>query len=66
MEKAIHHQWKDLKRSAPPKDGEIVWTKIDDHRGERNVQKLKKQGNLWFTPDGAIYVYYEPTHYSNF
>lgn len=29
---------------------------------ERNVQKLSKQGNLWFTADGC-YIYYTPTHY---
>jgi hypothetical protein len=46
-----------------PKDGLIVMTKIDDGNGVRNEQELKRSGNLWFTPDGAIYVYYTPTHW---
>ncbi len=46
-----------------PPDGEIVMTKIDDENGCRNEQKLKRQGNLWFTPDGSMYVYYRPTHW---
>jgi len=43
--------------------GEVVLTKIDDEHGERNVQKLKRKGRLWFTPDEAMYVYYTPTHF---
>jgi hypothetical protein len=39
-----------------------VWTKIHDADGERNVQKLLRQGRLWFA-DG-MYVYYTPTHWS--
>jgi len=31
-----------------PKDGEVVHTKIDDEKGCRNEQLLKRQGNLWF------------------
>lgn len=46
--------------SAP--DGVEVWTKIHDFRGERNIQKMKRQGNLWFS--GGMYVYYSPTHWS--
>jgi hypothetical protein len=44
---------------------EEVWTKIDDDHGERNVQKLTRRGNLWFTdPEGGMYVYYTPTHWA--
>jgi hypothetical protein len=43
--------------------GEVVWTKIHDDDGERNVTKLKRSGNLWFFPDGSMYVYYTPTHW---
>lgn len=46
-----------------PLEGLVVDTKIDDHDGVRNVQRLKRQGNLWFTPDGSMYVYYRPTHW---
>jgi hypothetical protein len=42
---------------------EVVLTKIDDENGERNVQKLKRRGNLWFMPDDSMYVYYVPTHF---
>lgn len=40
-----------------------VATKIDDASGPRNIQNLKKIGNLWFYPDGSMYVYYQPTHW---
>lgn len=46
-----------------PPDGVIVETKIDDVDGVRNEQRLKRIGNLWFVPDGSIYVYYAPTHW---
>src|SRR5579863_173272 len=46
-----------------PPDGDPVPTKIDDAKGCRNEQDLKRQGNLWFVPDGSIYVYYTPTHW---
>lgn len=46
-----------------PDDGIEVMTKIDDANGVRNVQPLKRQGNLWFFPDSSIYVYYTPTHW---
>lgn len=47
-----------------PADEEI-WTKIDDEHGERNVARLTRQGNLWWTrSDGdGMYVYYTPTHW---
>ena len=41
----------------------VVMTKIDDERGVRNEQPLKRQGRLWWTPDGNMYVYYTPTHW---
>lgn len=40
-----------------------VWTKIDDANGVRNVQRLVRQGGLWWTPDLSLYVYYTPTHW---
>lgn len=46
-----------------PLDGVVVETKIDDAGGVRNVQTLKRQGTLWFYPDGSMYVYYRPTHW---
>lgn len=44
-------------------DGVAVETKIEDRDGVRNIQTLKRRGGLWFTPDGAMYVYYRPTHW---
>jgi hypothetical protein len=47
--------------SAP--ENVVVRTKIDDGQGVRNDQTLKRQGNLWWFPDGSMYVYYRPTHW---
>lgn len=44
-------------------ENEVVETKIDDKGGIRNEQTLKRVGNLWFHPDGKMYVYYTPTHF---
>ena len=46
-----------------PNDGLVVNTKIDDDKGVRNEQPLMRIGNLWFYPDGSMYVYYRPTHW---
>lgn len=46
--------------STAPRN-EVVETKIDDENGERNVQRLSRDGNLWWVPDGSMYVYYTPT-----
>lgn len=53
--------WKQTEELAP--DGQVVETKIHDEHGCRNVQTLKRQGRLWFYPDGSMYVYYTPTHW---
>ena len=47
--------------SAP--DGVVVETKIHDGDGARNQTQLKRSGNLWWFPDGSMYVYYRPTHW---
>lgn len=57
------NEWHKTTNSLPP-EGKIFMTKIDDQNGCRNEGKLKRQGRLWFTPDGAMYVYYTPTHWS--
>lgn len=46
-----------------PENGIVVRTKIHDENGSRNEQELKRSGNLWFLPDGSMYVYYTPTHW---
>jgi hypothetical protein len=48
-----------------PPNGVIVETKIDDADGTRNEQLLMRSDNLWFVPDGSMYVYYAPTHWRN-
>lgn len=52
-----------ISRSMLPPENLVVETKIDDERGCRNQQKLKRIGNLWYFPDGSMYVYYTPTHW---
>ncbi len=54
----------DNSRLGLPVEETIVMTKIDDEKGERNVQELKRYGNLWMFPDGSMYVYYTPTHFA--
>lgn len=54
--------WNECTRHLP-ENGIEVETKIDDEYGVRNVQTLKRQGNLWFYPDMSMYVYYRPTHW---
>lgn len=54
--------WQEVTDSLPP-EFVVVETKIHDQHGERNVQHLKRQGRLWWTPDGEMYVYYTPTHW---
>lgn len=46
----------------PPQDVDVE-TKIDDERGVRNVQKLRRHSNLWWFPDMSMYIYYSPTHW---
>mgnify|MGYP004499142151 CR=1 FL=1 len=50
-------------RYGLPENGVVVETKVDDGNGCRLVQKLKRKNNLWFLPDGNMYVYYTPTHW---
>lgn len=39
-----------------PADGEVV----DAMDSGGHVQPLKRDGNLWFVPDGSMYVYFTP------
>lgn len=54
--------WIALTDETPP-DGLVVETRIDDGRGVRNEQTLKRGGRLWWVPGGEMYVYYAPTHW---
>lgn len=51
----------------PPPRGIVVETMIADEDGVRNVQDLKlgTSNNLWWHPDGKMYVYYTPTHWKH-
>jgi hypothetical protein len=55
-------QWRRVADAWPP-NGMVVDTKIDDEQGTRNEQPLRRDGLLWFVPDGSMYVYYKPTHW---
>lgn len=55
-------EWIKFTDQLPP-EGEIVNTKISDSDGERNEQKLIRKGNLMWTTDLVMYVYYSPTHW---
>lgn len=61
--------WIDCKDKLPPLDISVM-TKIHDEKGPRNEQMLKRFNrepgvtrDLWFFPDGSMYVYYTPTHW---
>jgi len=49
---------------VPAPEDQVVQTKIDDDGGVRNVQLLRRRGNLWFFPDMSMYVYYTPSHWA--
>ena len=55
--------WVNCKLELPPTNV-VVMTKIDDEKGSRCEQLLKRQNNLWFFSDDSMYVYYTPTHWS--
>lgn len=54
--------WKKITEEQPPQN-KAIKTKISDEAGDRNEAYLKLSGNLWFLPDGSMYVYYTPTHW---
>ena len=56
--------WIRIEDRLPP-DKKVVMTKIEDREGSRNEQELKRNGRLWFLPDGSMYVYYTPTHWKD-
>ncbi len=53
----------DWKPASSAPQGEPVMTKVDDGFGSRQHSALVRRGRLWWTVDGAMYVYYTPTHY---
>jgi len=55
-------KWIRIADQLPP-ENKVVLTKIEDDQSIRNVQELKRRKNLWFVPDGSVYVYYTPTHW---
>lgn len=46
-------KWIDAKEELPP-EGVVVETISESG----NPGELKRSGNLWFLPDGGMYVYY--------
>ncbi len=63
MTTATKTEWIECAKRLPP-NREVVNTKIDDERGVRNEQPLKRLNRLWFFPDDSMYVYYTPTHWA--
>lgn len=55
-------EWKRTMDILPP-EHLVVETKIDDGVFIRNQQPLYRCKNLWYVPDGSMYVYYTPTHW---
>lgn len=57
-------EWIPIADSLPPR-GLVVDTMIDDEDGVRNERPLMRAygSNLWWLPDGSMYVYYTPTHW---
>lgn len=68
MSSEVATEWIECEKKLPPVDV-VVMTKIDDAKGCRNEQELKRYqrdfscNSLWFMPDGSMYVYYKPTHW---
>ena len=60
MAKELLTDWHTIE-SAPNKVE--VMTRIHDVDGIRNQTSLERRGNLWWFPDGSMYVYYTPTHW---
>ena len=61
-------EWRLITETQQPPVGQVVWTKIHDGKGPRNVQALKRTqrpgcNSLWWLRDGSMYVYYTPTHW---
>jgi len=54
--------WIRMEYRLPP-EGDVVETKIDDHKGIRKVVCLRRKGMLMFFKDWSMYVYYTPTHW---
>ena len=62
---AEEDEWIACEDELPPTQT-VVMTKIDDGKGGRNKTQLYRggpKGNMWFVPEGAMYVYYTPTHW---
>ena len=55
--------WINCKLKLPPNNLEVM-TKIDDEKGCRCEEILRRQNRLWFFPDYSMYIYYTPTHWS--
>lgn len=51
--------WKEIDKNTP--ENVELTTAIIENGEERNIEKLTKRGNLWWS--GGMYIYYTPTHY---
>lgn len=49
--------WNETSRWMPP-----IGTVVEVlHGDKKTISKLKYDGRMWWTPDGAMYVYWNPT-----
>ena len=53
MNETTEWDWRNVANDPPP-DGQVV--QVFNNEGAM----LKRSGNLWFLPDGSMYVYYTP------
>lgn len=51
--------WISIKEQLP-EENVLVHAKLGRFR---IVEKLKRIGDLWFCPDGSLYIWLRPTHY---
>ena len=48
-------QWTRVEQSLPPENA-----LVDTISPGGIQQTLRRRGNLWFVPDGSMYIYYTP------
>lgn len=58
------NDWLRITETEPPENKPVL-TRIDDAKGIRNEQVLRRKGRLWFFEDMSMYVYYVPTHWKD-
>lgn len=55
--------WKKFGPYNQPNQDEVVETCVIDEGGQRMESKHLWRNYRWWTPDGEMYIYYNPTHW---